>query len=642
MVEYERTQEREPALGNPHKICVVGIGGGGINVLDRICLDRLMEASLVSMHTDVRVLSHSMSPVKIQLGADMMRGIGCGGDPELGREAAEVSREQIKTALQGHEMVFICTGLGGGTGSGAAPVVAEIAKELGSLVFVFATTPFSFEGRRRLKQAELALESLQPCADALILFENNRMGELILPKEGIQKAFSQADQLIGHSVRAISTMVNQPGIVRVSLADLTAALRSPNARCLFGFGEARGANRVPESLKRALKSPLVNQGLLLQNAQNLIVHIAGGESITLAEVDLLMKQLGKHVPEETQIMFGVTVEPKLGDLLTVTLMSSLNAKDMIGEQTAVTRAPAAERVSTRPADPARPIAKAAPAAAPASASTDPIRVTVHGSNGGNGAHVPLRPVADMSSDQAEFLMMNTPAVPPAMAKAAPPALPMEELFAPEAAAAPVVAPEPPPVTSSADSWFTPDEPAPLPPAPPAVTVKAVAPVAPKAEAAPRVQAHAPAPVEDIAPPAAPVFAAAPTVITPKQVVTPAQPTTIVKASIFSVIEDDDEEEDEEPGTNWAEKYIQPKAQQPTAPQIERREPVRPPEPAMATAAAAPAVPAAAKTPAAPVKQASLNLNPDDVARFKGTDKTIVEGEDLDVPTWMRMRGKVGK
>src|SRR6476659_9361867 len=117
MVEYERIQDREPSDAQPNKICFVGIGGGGLNVLDRICLDRLMEATLVSMHTDVRVLSHSMGPGKIQLGAKMMRGIGCGGDPELGREAAEASREQIRTALQGHEMIFICTGLGGGTGS---------------------------------------------------------------------------------------------------------------------------------------------------------------------------------------------------------------------------------------------------------------------------------------------------------------------------------------------------------------------------------------------------------------------------------------------------------------------------------------------------------------------------------------------
>ncbi|MFZ4765057.1 MAG: cell division protein FtsZ, partial [Roseimicrobium sp.] len=354
MVEYERPLEHEAAEVPKLKICVAGVGGGGLNVLDRICLDRLMDATLVAMHTDVRVLGQAMAPVKVQLGAELMRGIGCGGDPELGREAADASREHIKNAIQGHDMVFICTGLGGGTGSGAVPVVAEIAKELGALVLVFATVPFSFEGRRRLTQAEIALEDLQRTSDALILFENNRMGELILPKEGIQKAFSQADQLIGHSVRAVASMVAQPGIVRVGLADLVSALRSPNARCLFGFGEARGASRASEALKRALKSPLVNQGLMLQNTKNLLVHIAGGESLALAEVDALMRQLGKHVPERTQIMFGLAVDPKLGDLLAVTLISSLSAQDMaLGSPPG--RGDLLQRPTARPTDAARPL-----------------------------------------------------------------------------------------------------------------------------------------------------------------------------------------------------------------------------------------------------------------------------------------------
>ena len=245
------------------------------------------------------------------------------------------------------------------------------------------------------------------------------MGELVLPKEGIQKAFSQADQLVGQSVRAIATMVNQPGIVRVSLADLTMALRSPNSRCLFGFGEARGANRVPEALKRALKSPLVNQGLLLQNAQNLIVHIAGGESITLAEVDMLMKQLGKHVPDETQIMFGVTVEPKLTDLLTVTLMSSLSATDMALEslrlacdrQRADARTPGRTSAARREARERRTRAQAGAGF----------------SRYGNGTHAPARPAPASQSAQPEL---------PAMEAAAPilenfHEVTIEELFAAE-------------------------------------------------------------------------------------------------------------------------------------------------------------------------------------------------------------------
>jgi cell division protein FtsZ len=328
MVEYERSQSPEGSEGNELRICIVGVGGAGSNVVDRITLDRIVEATLVCAHTDVRVLSHSMAPVKVQLGADLMKGIGVGGDPDLGREAALFSREQIRQVVEGHDIIFISAGLGGGTGSGAAPVIAEIAKNTGALVLVAATMPFSFEGRRRLAQAEEALELLQKRADALVLFENNRMGELILPKDGIQKAFSQADQLIAQSLRAISTITTTPGLVKLGLDDLTSALANANGRCLFGFGEARGQNRGVEALKKALKSPLIDQGRLLHQTKKLLVHIAGGESLTLVEVEGVMKQLGRHVPDETHILFGLGVDAKLGDAMAVTLISSLGLNQL--------------------------------------------------------------------------------------------------------------------------------------------------------------------------------------------------------------------------------------------------------------------------------------------------------------------------
>lgn len=323
MVEYNRNPQTELTTQSQLKTCIVGIGGAGGSVLDRITMDRTVDATLVSMHTDIRVLSHSMSPVKIQLGVELMRGVGAGGDPELGREAALYSREQIRTAIEGHDIIFICVGLGGGTGSGAAPVVAEIAKSTGALVFLTATMPFSFEGKRRLSQAEDSLKQLQNRTDALILFENNRMGELTLPKDGIQKAFVQADQLIAQSLRAVATIVTTPGLVKLGLDDLTSALSTSNGRCLFGFGEARGQNRGSEALKRALKSPLIDQGRLLHQTKTLLVHIAGGDSLTLLEVDAIMKQLGKNVPDQTHILFGVAVDPKLGESVSVTLISSL-------------------------------------------------------------------------------------------------------------------------------------------------------------------------------------------------------------------------------------------------------------------------------------------------------------------------------
>jgi cell division protein FtsZ len=363
MVEYDRSQSPEGASTAAPRICIVGIGGAGSNVVDRITLDRIVDATLVCAHTDVRVLGHSMAPVKIQLGAELMKGIGAGGDPDLGREAALFSRDQIRQAIENHDIIFISAGLGGGTGSGAAPVIAEIAKNTGALVLVVATMPFSFEGRRRLAQAEEALELLQKRADALVLFENNRMGELILPKDGIQKAFNQADQLIAQSLRAISTITTTPGLVKLGLDDLTSALANANGRCLFGFGEARGQNRGTEALKKALKSPLIDSGRLLHQTKNLLVHVAGGESLTLVEVEGVMKQLGRHVPDQTHILFGVGVDAKLGDAVAVTLISSLGLNQLNAHATA---APPSEMLQPRAEVPT-------PAPAPAPKREVPVK-----------------------------------------------------------------------------------------------------------------------------------------------------------------------------------------------------------------------------------------------------------------------------
>lgn len=328
MVEFHRTPDSPATDGETHRMCIMGVGGAGSNVLDCITLERTMDAKLVCVHTDVRVLGRSMAPGKVQLGTDLMRGVGAGGDPDLGREAALFSRDAIRLAVEGSHVIFICVGLGGGTGSGAAPVIAEIAKSTGALVLVVATMPFAFEGRRRVVQAEESLSLLQKRADALILFENSRMGELILPKDGIQKAFSAADQLISQSLRAVATMISTPGLVKLGLDDLKSALASSDGRCLFGFGEARGQNRGQEALKRALKSPLIDQGRLLHQTRHLLVHVAGGETLTLMEVESIMKQVGKNVPDHTHILFGVAVDVKLGDAVAVTLISSLGVEEL--------------------------------------------------------------------------------------------------------------------------------------------------------------------------------------------------------------------------------------------------------------------------------------------------------------------------
>jgi len=322
----EREQEVIP-------IKVVGIGGAGSNALDRIVLDGMDKADIVAINTDVQSLAGSVAAQKVQLGRSVTRGLGAGGDPELGYQAALESADEIRQALVDARMIFICTGLGGGTGSGAAPVVAQLAREHGGLVIVFATLPFSFEGKRRAEQAQNSFDQLNQIANAVICFENDRMGDMVAPKAGIHQAFAAADITISQSVRSIVNLVQRPGLIRIGFDDLLAALRSPNGRCLFGFGEADSDNRAHDALTQALKNPLMGKGKMLADAAHVLVQVAGGPGMTLSEVEILMQELGRHVRDNTQILFGTAVDGRMGNRLSVTIISSLAAEDEIVSQT---------------------------------------------------------------------------------------------------------------------------------------------------------------------------------------------------------------------------------------------------------------------------------------------------------------------
>ena len=313
-------------------IKIVSVGGAGLSVLDRIVLDGLERADVVAINTDVQSLASSVAPHKVQLGRTATRGLGTGGDPELGYQAAVESAEEIREALAGARMIFICAGLGGGTGSGAAPYVAQLAREAGSLVVAFATLPFGFEGKRRGAQAQEALGRLNEIANAVICFENDQMGDIVAPKAGIHQAFAAADITISQSVRSIVNLIQRPGLIRIGFDDLLAALRSRNGRCLFGFGESDSDNRAHDALTQALKNPLMDRGRMLGDATRVLVQVAGGPSMTLSEVEILMQELGRHVNEETQILFGTAVDGRMGDRLSVTIISSFTAKDSIPQQ----------------------------------------------------------------------------------------------------------------------------------------------------------------------------------------------------------------------------------------------------------------------------------------------------------------------
>ncbi|MFL6515357.1 MAG: cell division protein FtsZ [Chthoniobacterales bacterium] len=304
-------------------IKVIGVGGAGCNALDRIVLDGLDKSDLIAINTDVQSLTSSVAAHKVQLGRTVTRGLGTGGDPEMGYEAAVDSADEIRQCLTDARMIFVCLGLGGGTGSGAGPFVAQLARESGALVIVFATLPFGFEGKRRTQQAQQALARLNGVANAVICFENDRMGDLVSPKAGIHQAFAVADITISQSVRSIINVIQRPGIIRIGFDDLLAALRSPNGRCLFGFGESDSDNRAHDALNQALKNPLMDRGRLLADAEHVLVQVAGGPGMTLSEVEILMQELGRHVRDHTQILFGTGVDGRMGNRLSVTIISSL-------------------------------------------------------------------------------------------------------------------------------------------------------------------------------------------------------------------------------------------------------------------------------------------------------------------------------
>ena len=319
MIEYKPdTQQTIP----DSSVKIIGLGGAGANMLDRVALDGMEGAELLAVNTDIRTLKSSVAPEKIQLGENLTKGLGCGGDPALGKQAVMEADTSLRDSLKGRRIVFICVGLGGGTGSGAIAHITRIAREQGAFVVVFATMPFSFEGQRRIDQARTALNEIAALSNALVTFENGRMGELVLAKQGIHDAFSAGDRMISDSIRAVIRLVIRPGLINVGLDDLMTALRTTRSRCLFGSGIGEGENRSQQALKKALSSPLLDRGSLLEDAETVLVHVCGGEDLTLFEVELLMQSLSKHVPKDAHVLFGSAIDPSMKNSLSITIISS--------------------------------------------------------------------------------------------------------------------------------------------------------------------------------------------------------------------------------------------------------------------------------------------------------------------------------
>lgn len=326
MIEFSRDPQHTIPSS---QVKIIGLGGAGANMLDRVALDGLDGAEMLSLNADVRTLSGSVATERIQLGRNLTKGLGTGGDPDLGKKVTLEAEKEIRMSIKGRKIIFLCVGLGGGTGSGGAPIVTRIAREEGSFVVIFATMPFSFEGQRRSDQARSALNELAVLSNALVVFDNNRMGELVLAKQGIHEAFQAGDRMISDSIKAVIRLVIRPGLIHVGLDELMTALRTTRSRCLFGSGVASGKDRAAKALSNALASPLLDKGSLLRNAASLLVHICGGEDMTLYEIELLMQKLLKYVPANAHVLFGAAIDEQMKDSLSITLISALPEEKLL-------------------------------------------------------------------------------------------------------------------------------------------------------------------------------------------------------------------------------------------------------------------------------------------------------------------------
>ncbi len=358
MIAYSHdTPQRSEAAEK--RIRLFGIGGAGSTVIDRLVLDGLQRAALFAIDTDLQNLAGALAQEKMQIGRETTRGLGAGGDPEVGYSAAEAAGEELAATIGDAEVVFLIAGLGGGTGSGVAPVLARAAQAAGALVFTVATLPFEFEGRRRCHQAAQTLELIEQFSDAVLCFENDRMGDAILPKAGIAEAFAAADATLSQAVRSMIDLIRKPGLIHIGIEHLLSLFRGSGPRALFGFGLSDSDNRCNDALARALRSPLLDKGRMLADARRVLVHICGGPSLTLIEVQTIMEEAGRHIHDQTQIFFGTAVDPDYGPRLSVAILSSVgDPPDPLPELHPMRRALAANPPPTPP-----PTADA-PAAAP--------------------------------------------------------------------------------------------------------------------------------------------------------------------------------------------------------------------------------------------------------------------------------------
>ncbi len=334
----------------PAKIKVVGIGGGGGNAVNRMIDSRMAGIEFIGANTDLQALKKCRAAIKLQLGVSLTRGLGAGGDPEIGRKAALEDTERILELLEGSDMVFLTAGLGGGTGTGAAPIVASLAAEIGALTVAVVTKPFGFEGRRRMEQAERGVEELQGAVDTLISIPNERLLNFVERGTPLAEAFRIADDVLRQAVQGISDLITVPGEVNVDFADVK-TIMTGMGMALMGTGVAKGDNRALEAAQRAVSSPLLEE-TSIEGARGVLINISGGRDLTLHEVAEAARIISEAVDPDANIISGMVIDEAMEEEMKVTVIAT--GFDSAGAERAAARRFAVER----PAETERPMAAA--------------------------------------------------------------------------------------------------------------------------------------------------------------------------------------------------------------------------------------------------------------------------------------------
>jgi len=314
MLEFE-----EMEVGQFAEIKVIGVGGGGSNAVNRMIDAGLQGVDFISLNTDAQALNHSRADQRLQIGAKLTKGLGAGADPEIGRKAAEESKEDLVNCLQGADMVFITAGMGGGTGTGAAPIVAEVSKEIGALTVGVVTRPFSFEGRKRAEQAETGIQELKSRVDTLIVIPNDRLLQVVDKQTSITEAFRVADDVLRQGVQGISDLIAVPGLINLDFADVKTIMLNTGS-ALMGIGRASGDRRAVEAANMAISSPLLETSI--EGAKGVLLNITGGSDLGLFEVNEAAETIAAAADPDANIIFGAVIDENCGDEIRITVIAT--------------------------------------------------------------------------------------------------------------------------------------------------------------------------------------------------------------------------------------------------------------------------------------------------------------------------------